>query len=701
MTIEDADLLNALSECKHAARKGYQLARDNLHETEHAIRHAKKNIQEAIRHIEHKKVHSTDTLRIVQDQLTDLISNLEKLHRDTELDLAARERELEYFNVTLFGRTMAGKSTIMEILTRGDGSSIGKGAQRTTRDVRAYTWKGLRVTDVPGVAAFEGKDDEQLAFQSASKADLVLFLITDDAPQAAEAECLANVRQLGKPILGILNVKATLNNQRNIERFLTKPEKIFDKERLETIKAQLFELTNQYLPGIRIPFIYIHADARYRANQPDMRPWRNELQTASRFFALEKALVQRIKENGSFFRLKTFVDAAVGPILEVSDQLLEFRESNSGTGRVLNDKLDQMRNWRDDFAEDATSQIDHFAKTIRQQLEGEIADFAEDHYQNKSAEKAWTTLVDDYKFGQKSEKLQKRLTKDCQERLTEFLREINAELKIISSIKAGEIHIADINDTKSWGRWLLAGAGGILSLAGLFIGAPWVFVGGIIVGFLSLFWDKFAKSREAKITEARQKLESVLLKHVHKLQKHVRKELHQWFNHDLMEKHIDPILQDVETIISAVFRLADTQRALADMLIQQQQKLNMKLFNDALVFKGYVECLNSIHAVARIPGFAIAILIQPGVRLPDTFRRDLEQLFAEKLIFVIDNKNTRSIFNQILKRKFTDRVSIYLDEKLRFAGMPLGEFDQEALWLARLGQQLTGFHVINYTGQKA
>ena len=37
------------------------------------------------------------------------------------------------FTITVFGRTMAGKSTMMEVLTRGDGSSIGHGAQRTTR----------------------------------------------------------------------------------------------------------------------------------------------------------------------------------------------------------------------------------------------------------------------------------------------------------------------------------------------------------------------------------------------------------------------------------------------------------------------------------------------------------------------------------------------------------------------------------------
>ena len=79
--------------------------------------------------------------------------------------------------IALVGKNGAGKSTLMEILTEGDGSSIGKGAQRTTRDIRKYTWNGLEITDVPGIGAFEGEDDEQLAFESAKTADLILFLI--------------------------------------------------------------------------------------------------------------------------------------------------------------------------------------------------------------------------------------------------------------------------------------------------------------------------------------------------------------------------------------------------------------------------------------------------------------------------------------------------------------------------------------------
>lgn len=107
-----------------------------------------------------------------------------------QLNMDVKALSKSSFSITLFGRTMAGKSTLMEILTHGNGMSIGKGAQRTTRDVRTYSYNGMTITDVPGIAAFEGEEDEVVAFEAAKKSDLILFLITDDAPQASEAECL-------------------------------------------------------------------------------------------------------------------------------------------------------------------------------------------------------------------------------------------------------------------------------------------------------------------------------------------------------------------------------------------------------------------------------------------------------------------------------------------------------------------------------
>jgi predicted GTPase len=118
----------------------------------------------------------------------------------------------------------------MEILTHGKGESIGKEAQRTTRDVRTYTYKNLQITDVPGIAAFEGEDDENIAFDAAKKCDLILFLITDDAPQACEAECLNRILELGKPVICLITQQSVIQ--------MTKLFSLWSNEKGETRGAR-------------------------------------------------------------------------------------------------------------------------------------------------------------------------------------------------------------------------------------------------------------------------------------------------------------------------------------------------------------------------------------------------------------------------------------------------------------------------------
>ena len=151
------------------------------------------------------------------------IREMETLHDSALAEINSNRSRLETFNIVLFGRTMTGKSTLMEILNQGDGSSIGKGAQRTTRDVRSYQWNGLTVTDVPGIAAFEGGEDEKTAAEAAKKADLIIYLISDDGAQPAEAEAIDMLRKTGTSMLGICNVKRTVGTESDIKLFPSRP----------------------------------------------------------------------------------------------------------------------------------------------------------------------------------------------------------------------------------------------------------------------------------------------------------------------------------------------------------------------------------------------------------------------------------------------------------------------------------------------
>lgn len=208
----------ALENCAAYAERGYRLAKAGYDEVHDAVLEEEGKLQEA--KYEQKRSGRLDYGDTLDKQMRELLVTKEvedNLRRDLQ---RLRERQKE-FSVVVFGRTMAGKSTLMEILRHGDGASIGKGNQRTTRDVRDYRWQGMKITDVPGICSFDGRGDDALAMKAAKAADLILFLITDDAPQEGEAEKLAELRALGKSVLGLVNVDLLAETRALIEEIGT------------------------------------------------------------------------------------------------------------------------------------------------------------------------------------------------------------------------------------------------------------------------------------------------------------------------------------------------------------------------------------------------------------------------------------------------------------------------------------------------
>ena len=163
----DEKLHDTLRACQTSAQSGRSRALEALALLKRTVSSASQQITSEINKLQNSPLRDRDVSTSLESQLNKIRGDLEQLpiHLSHDID----ELSSTGFAITVFGRTMAGKSTLMEILTHGNGSSIGKGSQRTTRDVRTYTYKELQITDVPGIAAFEGKDDEQVAFEAAQK----------------------------------------------------------------------------------------------------------------------------------------------------------------------------------------------------------------------------------------------------------------------------------------------------------------------------------------------------------------------------------------------------------------------------------------------------------------------------------------------------------------------------------------------------
>ena len=691
---DDRKLRQTLAECRRAAREGYLIANANLDEIKFAIDGEVSKLKSHLRTLNDSKIQTIDIESQIRKQLQKVVSELGSLHSEQVRHVEKKHAQSDKFLIALFGRTGAGKSTLMEILTNGDGSSIGKGNQRNTRDVRSYDWKGLKITDVPGVAASEdeGREDEEKAFEAAVQSDLVLFLITNDAPQDAEAKCLARVRSQGKPILGILNFKDGLNDEDDIRVFL-RDNWLKDKRKdIDDIIQQFHEFVNKYSPGSRIRFIYTHLLSRFLSQQPQYKTQQNELEHASRFDYVEQQIISEVINRGRFLKWKSFIDISVVPMLEFSDKLLDFSNESSSSGRVLIGKRRQVKSWSDRFRKSGKERIDTFIKKEMNLLRDEIPRFAEDYYNRSDAGDHWNSLVKNQDIERKARKLVEQIQNECKAELSEIARQLEVELNFVDEFAGNRrISMDSIFDTKrawNWGTAILSGG---LVLARLF-GGPFGWAVAATVSAIGRLISWFFDDREKKARKQRNELGRKLNSDVNKIEDNIRNQLNDWFQ-DILKNRVNILIKDLSNITSNLFKLADVQRTLAWTLNKKQKRLHRNLLNEALNQLGHKDSGNLILDIARVPGLAIMFLIEPKITFPENVRRDLEKMLGEKVWFVINTRNKVSILAQAIGRD-CDRSKVRIESDIQIAHVPVGNLNAVGVSRIKLAQQLTELHVI-------
>ena len=85
--------------------------------------------------------------------------------------------ENKSINIVFAGQYSAGKSTIISIMT-GEHLEIGQGV--TTQQVSSFKWKGMQITDTPGVHTQKRPDHDEITYKAIAEADLIIFVITSE-----------------------------------------------------------------------------------------------------------------------------------------------------------------------------------------------------------------------------------------------------------------------------------------------------------------------------------------------------------------------------------------------------------------------------------------------------------------------------------------------------------------------------------------
>lgn len=393
--------------------------------------------------------------------------------------------KLSHFTITVYGKTMAGKSTLMEVLKEGNGSSIGKGAQRTTRDIREYVWKetGVKFVDVPGIgAAIAGGDkDERIAFEAAKCADLILFLITDDGPQKEEAKAFAKVKKLGKPMVCILNVKAS-GISKSISpklRIRNVTKRMSEKTDFENIRKQFYQYAIEFGQDWRdVPFLYVDLHSAWLSQQEKDTEMKKLLYELSRIKPLKQVIANQINQRGAFYQFKTPIDIVHHGLLKTSENVFKQYVGSSHLLETLTCQISELKKITSAYNQNSLAVLGHTCDHMHKVLDDAARRFADEHFADNNAEENWKKTVESLQLDKQMKDILVELQEKRNRVLKRFSSQVSARINISFHLSQVGIQGDDPVDTK----FLVDLASTAISIGTLFTGWGFLAKGAVSVG---------------------------------------------------------------------------------------------------------------------------------------------------------------------------------------------------------------------------
>lgn len=267
--------------------------------------------------------------------LAEYASVLRELRQEAERRLTRQRTRLTSFNVVVFGRTGAGKSSLIEALSGGDGAPISTGESDWTTDVRDVHWRSSRLVDTPGIGGWGRTTSrailEHRAENAVADADVVVLCFDTQSQQTGEFTTVAEwVGRYGKPVVVVLNSRNP--HWRN-------PLKVGSLTRRRDLSKSVLEHASHIrdelaLVGlVDVPIVAIHSkraafarttdpyagpddDAPSRQKQRDeFGP--DQLLAWSNLPALEMLLTQALTQHAAQLRLGMLHDQSAGILRDV------------------------------------------------------------------------------------------------------------------------------------------------------------------------------------------------------------------------------------------------------------------------------------------------------------------------------------------------------------------------------------------------
>lgn len=349
----------ALARCSQAARSKFDEAEPVFEQIQAALKRFDKVLAMAAKqHAAMSDTRDAAVKEAISPLVTEKRDRIRSRFKDLRLAHDQRRRELDEFTVMFFGKTMAGKSTTIEALTAGDGSTIGAGDPDFTRDVRGERWDGITLIDTPGLLGFR-EDLYGVAQAYVDRADLICMVVTDDSIEPELFLRMREVRGQNKHLVVLLNVKAANNLILSGEA-----EDAFDPQEMEQRITFIRERLREVFPNDPAVIIPFCANAAFEAQCAADPTAREYLWRESRVDEVIGYIASIIDQRGMSIRATAAFDSlrhyaqSIAAELEaelpaIERQLVELIRKREEAGRlfsrVVQDSQRNLEGFKDHF----------------------------------------------------------------------------------------------------------------------------------------------------------------------------------------------------------------------------------------------------------------------------------------------------------------------------------------------------------------
>lgn len=651
---DDDEYKNSLIMCANIANEESKRLNKNIEVLEKSLKEYKKDLEIV--------VSNSKKLGKLSDK--ELTLNLNKLNEEISKSLVEgitniknsaekKRKNLNNFTITLFGRTKAGKSTLREAITHGNGQSIGKGDQRTTKEIKEYYWDNLRIIDTPGISAYDGEEDINIAESIIDETDVILFLVTSDSIQESEFKKLRDLKAQNKPVIIILNVKSDLSRKVYLKRFLNNYEKDISYEGQKGHIQRILEFSNKYLQKNKIAIVPIHAMAAYRSTIEENEDLSKKLYEASKIEDMKFILRDIVINQGSQKRILTFRDDYIFYLNSLQNIFWDSKNNLEPRVKYIKNRYKDFKNWFEEFKDYSSKYIEKEFDKIYTDLICEMDTFIDDNIGNKKIEELWNNRIKELKIEKQINSIYEDLCNQVENYMDEFQRQINFDINNINFDKG-------LNDAKylkkgvagklaRWGSATLDIAF-LFTLINIWNPAGWIAgvigIGGAALSLFSFVFGSDASRFDKKKSDIKNKIKKDINVNKKKVVIDFKKE----FNKNI----INVVNSEINIELKQKLNILDTYLEILNKnSIKIKEKIRLE--NKSLFKRIYEQTFNKsiefdLLNISRIQGEVMKILINKDIILSNNENlKKISEIMNEKIIYV----------------EFTDEIELLIKRALQ------------------------------------